>query len=135
MTDGILLGIEADVSFGEADDAFSVIDDFDIEPEASLRFRLGLPQERFLPYVTLGAAFADGNSSDVIFGNDSELHLGLAAGAGLEFALTDAIALRGEYLFESFGKATYDLSMFNDTAEWDEHVLRAALIWRFGELH
>lgn len=135
MTDGILIGIEADISFGEADDAFSVIDDFDIEPEATLRLRLGLPLERFLPYVTLGAALADADSSDVLFGNASELHLGLAAGAGIEFALTNAIALRGEYLFETFGKATYEIASFNDTAEWDEHILRAALIWRFGELH
>jgi outer membrane immunogenic protein len=131
VTDGILVGIEADVSFGEADDAFSVIDDFDIEPEATLRLRLGLPLERFLPYVTLGAALADADSSDVIFGNASELHFGLAAGAGFEFALTDAIALRGEYLFETFGKATYEIASFNDTAEWDEHILRAGVIYRF----
>jgi outer membrane immunogenic protein len=131
VTDGILVGIEADISFGEADDAFSVIDDFDIEPEATLRLRLGLPLERFLPYVTLGAALADADSSDVVFGNASELHLGLAAGAGLEFTLTGAIALRGEYLFETFGKATYEIASFNDTAEWDEHVLRVGMIYKF----
>ncbi len=131
VTDGILVGIEADISFGEADDAFSVIDDFDIEPEATLRLRLGLPLERFLPYVTLGAALADADSSDVVFGNASELHLGLAAGAGLEFTLTDAIALRGEYLFETFAKATYEIANFNDTAEWDEHVLRFGMIYKF----
>lgn len=135
MTNGILVGIEADVSFGEADAAFSVIDDFDIEPEATLRLRLGLPRERFLPFVTLGAAFADADSSDVIFGNDSELHLGLAAGAGFEYALTDNIALRSEYLFETFGKATYEIANFNDKAAWDEHVLRAGIIWRFGKLY
>ena len=135
VTDGVLVGIETDVSFGKAGAAFSVIDDFGIGPEASLRLRLGLPQERFLPFVTLGAAFADADSRDPMFGNDSELHLGLAAGAGLEFALTDAIALRSEYLFETFGKATYEIANFNDKAEWDEHVLRAALIWRFGALH
>jgi outer membrane immunogenic protein len=131
VTDGILVGIEADISFGEADDAFSVIDDFDIEPEATLRLRLGLPLERFLPYVTLGAALADADSSDVMFGNASELHLGLAAGAGLEFTLTDAIALRGEYLFETFGIATYEIANFNDTAEWDEHMLRVGMIYKF----
>lgn len=131
VTSGILIGIEADISFGEADDAFSLIDDFDIEPETTLRLRLGLPLERFLPYVTLGAALADADSSDVVFGNASELHLGLAAGAGLEFILTDAIALRGEYLFETFGKATYEIANFNDTAEWDEHVLRVGIIYRF----
>ncbi len=132
VTDGILIGIEADISFGEADVAFSVIDDFDIEPEATLRLRLGLPWERLLPYVTFGAALAHADASDVIFGDASELHLGLAAGAGLEFALTDAIALRGEYLFESFGKNTYEIDDFDDTAEWDEHVLRAGVIYRFN---
>ncbi|MGQ0484230.1 MAG: outer membrane protein [Hyphomicrobiales bacterium] len=132
VTDGILLGIEADISFGEADDAFSVIDDFDIEPEATLRLRLGLPEERILPYVTLGVALADADASDVNFGNASELHLGLAAGVGLEFALTHAITLRGEYLFESFGKTTYEIASFNDTAEWDEHVLRAGVTYKFN---
>jgi outer membrane immunogenic protein len=136
VTDGILVGIEADISFGEADDAFSVIDDFDIEPEATLRLRLGLPLERFLPYVTLGAAVADADASDVNFGNDSRQHLGFAAGAGFEFALTDAIRLRGEYLFESFGNGTYEFTdgfnNFNDPAEWDEHVLRAGVTYKFN---
>ena len=131
VTKGMLVGIEADASFGEANDSFSVIGDFAIGPEASLRLRLGLPLERFLPYVTLGAALADADSSDVVFGNASELHLGLAAGAGLEFALTDAIALRTEYLFETFGKATYEIANFNDTAEWDEHMLRVGVIYKF----
>jgi outer membrane immunogenic protein len=136
VTHGILVGIEADVSFGEADAAFSVIDDFDIEPEVTLRLRFGLPHERFLPYVTVGAAIADADASDVNFGNDSKQHLGLAAGAGLEFALTDAIALRGEYLFESFGKATYEFAdrftNFDDTAGWDEHILRTGVTYKFN---
>ncbi len=132
VTDGILVGMEADASFGKAGAAFSVIDDFGIGPEASLRLRLGLPRERFLPFVTLGAALAGADSHDPIFGSDSELHLGLAAGAGLEFALTDNIALRGEYLFETFGKATYEIADFNDTAAWDEHVLRIGVTYKFN---
>jgi outer membrane immunogenic protein len=136
LTENMLVGIEADVSLGEADDSFSVIGDFEIGPEVSLRFRVGLPQDRLLPYVTLGAALASAKSGDIALGNDTALHLGLAAGAGLEFALTDAIALRGEYLFESFGKATYEFAdrftNFDDTAGWDEHILRTGVTYKFN---
>lgn len=132
VAERVLVGIEADVSFGEADDSFSVISNFNIEPEANLRLRFGLPHEHFLPFVTMGAALAVGNSKDVALGGESRLHPGVVAGTGLEIALTGGIALRGEYLFQSFGKAIYEFGEFDDKAQWDEHVVRAAMTYKLN---
>lgn len=134
--DNVLAGIEASASFGGSSDSFPIIADYRIESEMLLRLRLGLPWKRMLPYASLGAALAGGKSRDVSLGSETAWHLGLTAGAGLEYALTDRIALRGEYMFASYGKATYEFSdannNFDDTAHWDEHSFRAAVIWRFG---
>jgi len=134
--DHVLIGVEAGASLGGSDDSFPIIEDYRIESEALLRLRLGLPWKRLLPYAALGAAVANAKSRDTSLGSETAWHLGLTAGAGLEYALTDTITLRGEYVYASYGKATYEFSdgtnNFDDTAHWDEHDIRAALIWRFG---
>ncbi|MCO6382339.1 MAG: porin family protein [Vannielia sp.] len=65
--------------------------------EWMLKGRLGYDAGSFLPYATAGFAnlTADGESGD-----------GYVLGAGLEYAATEAISVRGEYLnhqFDDFG--------------------------------
>ena len=125
----LVFGLESDSGFGSIKDSNAVIESYKIGLEGTARSRMGFAFNRVLPFVTAGVALAEAKSTDQGVGADSQYHLGLVLGGGLEFAATDHIRLRGEYLFESFGKETYNIGIFNDTAKWDQHVARAAVIW------
>ena len=88
------------------------------------RLRVGYAFDRFLVYVTGGAAFGGrsiGNSSAAFYpaplavapgnqfssyssvGGGSNNRVGYALGAGLEYALTNNWSVKGEYLYANFG--------------------------------
>ena len=131
QTDNIVLGIESDTSFGTLKDFNPTIEKFRIDLESTFRARAGVSVDRFLPFVSAGAALAHASSYDNCgaCGKDSNYQLGLAVGGGLEYAATDHLRLRAEYLYESFGKEKYQLGIFTDHAKWDQQVARAAVIW------
>ena len=70
----------------------------------SVRARLGLASDdnRWLFYVTGGAAWADVDYSSAGFGGHSDTHFGWVAGAGIERALTPNLTARVEYLYYDF---------------------------------
>jgi outer membrane immunogenic protein len=76
-----VLGAEGDGSFVDWGDTNAV---------GTVRLRGGIALDRFLPYVTGGAAF----------GND----IGWVAGGGIDFALTDNISAGVEYLHYDYDK-------------------------------
>ena len=129
QSDSIVFGIESDTSFGTLKDSNATIDEIKIGIESTLRARVGVSMDRLLPYVTAGAALAQASSNQFGLGKDKNYHLGFVAGGGLEYAATDHLRLRAEYLYESFGKETYHIGPFNDTMKWDQQTLRAAVVW------
>jgi outer membrane immunogenic protein len=121
----------------------------------SLRARAGIAFDRALLYVTGGMAFRNGNHDQAIYaaaapggvaaatylGNSSADNVGWALGAGLEWALTNNMSFKVEYLHSNFGGEnhllttptnTYNTVAFfgdrNDTVD----VVRAGINWRFG---
>lgn len=83
--------------------------------QATLRARLGWAQERWLAYVTGGAAVAqirlDASFRDNFLGpgarghsSSKETKLGWVVGLGGEYALSDRWTVRGEYLYADYGK-------------------------------
>jgi outer membrane immunogenic protein len=129
QSDNIVFGIESATSFGNLSDSTPTIDKFKIGIESTLRARVGVGMDRFLPFISGGAALVKATSNDFGTGKDSNYHLGFVVGGGLEYAVNDNIRIRGEYLYENFGKKTYHIGRFNDTAKWDQHIVRAAVIW------
>jgi outer membrane immunogenic protein len=108
----------------------------------TLRPRIGFtPTERLLVYGTGGLAFArvEGSGgydwheygfwwgapegdhnfdrSGAFSGKDSSVRFGWTAGAGLEFAVTDRLTLKGEYLFVDLGSRTYNFINPDDATE------------------
>ena len=78
------------------------------------RVRVGYVWDRALLYVTGGYAGAQMNGTVTDFAAKpafvlSESHYlnGFALGAGVEYALTTRISVKGEYLYTSFGKQSY----------------------------
>lgn len=115
--DQIVVGIEAEITaadinktvpntwFDDPDESFSN----ELNWFGTLRGRVGYSVDRFLPYVTAGAAFADIRSSY----NDpddyavvDDIVWGWTIGAGVNYAVTDNWILKAEYLYVDLADKT-----------------------------
>lgn len=112
------------------------------------RLRLGYAFGRFLPYITGGVSYGEvvASASQVvtgaagtIFGSASATHAGWTAGAGAEYAVTDNISFKAEYLFVQLGGVSGSEVGFappvfgsSKTGSFGTNVVRAGLNWRFG---
>jgi outer membrane immunogenic protein len=77
---------------------------------ATLRGRVGLPFDKFMPYLTAGTAFAHFTETTTSLGGvttSQQSVLGWTAGAGVAYAVTDAISLKAEYAYSDYGNVTY----------------------------
>jgi outer membrane immunogenic protein len=104
---------------------------------ATTRLRFGYAFDRFLPYVTGGVAIA-WLKADIVgepFGQAPSTQLGWTAGAGLEYAITDALRAKVEYLHA-------DVDGFSCNApcgggpvsfKFNTNVIRAGLNYRLWE--
>jgi outer membrane immunogenic protein len=90
----------------------------------TLRGRAGFAVDRALFYVTGGLAYGDarassnasnfdGTNTDLYAGSVSGIRVGYAVGAGLEYAVTNNISLKGEYLYYNLGSASYSVAAAN----------------------
>ncbi len=160
--DGILFGIEADIQGSTIDGRVSLsIDDVDdvipgidtigadagtsLDWFATLRPRIGFVNDRFVVYATGGLAYGQTTSSINVSINDVPLfdptvtndRFGWTIGAGIEYALTDSITLKTEYLYTDLGSEEIineDLgggTSFTMDSAVAFHVVRAGLNFQF----
>ncbi|WP_170182080.1 outer membrane protein [Phreatobacter stygius] len=111
------------------------------------RVRFGVtPTDRLLVYLTGGLAYGRVTSSQSLTypgtaysGSDRDLRVGWAAGAGIEYVLTDRLSARLEYLHYNLGATT--VVGFRSAPSWRQthaqlglagHIVRAGLNYRFG---
>lgn len=128
----VVLGIEADAAFADLKDDSSThlpfSDDTFVDLGVStkitalgtVRARAGYAVDRFLPYVTGGFAWANAKSSESINGNvdfipnfnvsDSQFFTGWTVGAGVEYAVTNNITAKVEYLYADLGSKDFSFN-------------------------
>jgi len=124
---GFVLGVEGDIQLAdiryEAGGGNIRIDSF-----GTLRARAGAAIDRFLPYVTGGLAY--GHASYEFGGlSTSAGNTGWTVGAGLEYAATDNISVKAEYLYADFGDIDFGVGF--GPLKTTAHVLRAGLNYKF----
>ena len=134
LSNNVVLGIEGDFAFANVegdgllyDAAGVLIPDFSTHAEmnwsGAVRGRIGYAFDRFLPYVAAGLAFAEYDHQLLNEGSPffdlSETYTGWTIGAGLEYALTDNVLLRGEYRYTDFGSEYYPYDTRTAAAEHD----------------
>lgn len=145
----LVLGIEADLSLtnidGEDTTAFGA---FNVDVESKMKYlgtvrgRLGVAFDRTLVYATGGYAYSeiDGNirvsagGFPVVSGTDKISLSGWTIGGGVEHAVTNNVVVRAEYLYVDFGNASTQVNLgfpFQDTFQWQSHVVRGGLSWKF----
>lgn len=131
-----VIGAEGDLGYlgADGDDllpAVGVESDF----YGTLRGRAGFAIDRLLVYGTAGVAFLNVDITQAGFGSDDATHFGWTAGGGAEYAVTDALSIKGEYLYLDFDNETY----FGGTAgalnaDYDAHVIRGGINYRFHSI-
>jgi len=113
----VVLGIEADVSFGKSGasftDEWTVASRVELGAQGALTARLGLPVGQVMPYIkgglawtrmsVYGALLVDGASYAGLETQASETLAGWTIGGGLEYALHGNWTARAEYMFADFG--------------------------------
>jgi outer membrane immunogenic protein len=102
----------------------------------TVRARVGYAFDRFLPYVTGG--FAYGNVKNKVttpFGafSDDNTQYGWTVGGGLEYAFTNNLTAKLEYLYVDLDKESITVpgGTFNANVETKFSVVRAGLNYKF----
>jgi outer membrane immunogenic protein len=100
---------------------------------ATARGRIGYAFDRFLPYVTGGAAFGDIRIADGS-GAASATRAGWTLGGGLEYAFHNAWSTKLEYIYVDLGTATCGAGCTAGAAfdvKLKSNVVRAGVNYRF----
>jgi len=74
---------------------------------ATARGRVGYAMDRWMPYVTGGAAFS-GAKMSTSTGSNTKTTAGWTVGGGIEYGISRDWSVKAEYLYADLGKATCD---------------------------
>jgi outer membrane immunogenic protein len=160
--DTIVFGVEADFGLGDVNGKGIWIEQeetydytYDLDWNARLRARAGFAVDRALLFVAGGLAVAEhtlgieetGVAQIIIcsdkcplapplvtesLGSDSQTHVGFTIGGGIEYALTDKVLLRAEYLYDNYGEANYEDEEGNEyDVDLTAQSVRAAVSFKF----
>lgn len=138
MTDNMLLGLEGDIGLGVVEGTFN-----DADPEsitstidwnAHLRGRVGLAVDEALFFLAGGLAVASNEAFVVDVGSvtdsDTATHIGWTIGAGVEFAVSENVVARAEYLYDDYGSADYTLFGGPWSQSLSAHTFRVGIAYR-----
>jgi outer membrane immunogenic protein len=106
QTGGVVGGAEVDAIFGGVDSGSFGAGSFSQNFLSSTRAKAGYAFGPMLAYGTVGWAFSTTAYEDASGTANKTIHGGVF-GAGLEYALTRSVSIRGEYLYYDFDRATY----------------------------
>lgn len=135
---GFVLGLEADAQLAnlrESETVLGVNFDYGFDSFGTIRARAGLAVDRFLPYITGGLAWANGSVDASLGGvsiSSDNTFWGWTVGGGVEFAATDNVTVKAEYLYADFDTETFfggTVAAFNTDAT--THVIRAGVNYKF----
>ena len=100
---------------------------------STVRARFGYAADRFMPYVTGGAAFGNINASTPGLAGGSATNVGWTAGAGLEFAIAGHWTAKAEYLFVDLGKFNCGVGCgaASDNVSFNSNLIRGGINYRF----
>jgi outer membrane immunogenic protein len=155
-----VFGLEGDYSWADLNSSYAFAANNDsasfhskIDNLSSIRGRFGLAEDRALLYVTMGWAWAKFKYSYALADQDtgnaaaaySTTADGIVLGAGVNYALTDWLILRAEYLHYALNKDIFLVPSFLTNAAFDtgpgfnDHVtvknidvIRVGADWKFN---
>jgi outer membrane immunogenic protein len=120
----VVYGLEGDMDWSNIRDSGTVRNGW----LGTVRGRLGYAIDRFMPYVTGGAAFGNIKTSVDALGSSNETKAGWTLGGGIEAAITGPWTAKVEYLHVDLGRGA---SVIGTNARFDANIVRAGLNYRF----
>ncbi|MDE2363478.1 MAG: porin family protein [Hyphomicrobiales bacterium] len=153
IRDTIVVGVEGDVDYRSRLAVSTPATRITSAKEGYLgtaRGRIGYAFGRALLYGTGGVAFANAIAPDTLAvpaygysgvrgGANGGTQIGWTAGLGLEYAISESLSFKGEYLYAGLGQKTLQyvapgtsLATGLVPTKMGAHVLRAGLNYRFG---
>jgi outer membrane immunogenic protein len=136
-----VMGLEGDLTWGDVSgrqtlDNFGSYTKDRVSDLDTIRGRAGIAFDRALIFVTGGYAGGDVRTSyfnalsGAYFSHDS-FQSGYAVGGGLEYAFTNNLSAKAEYLFTSLGETSYYAPQYVAKAGMDINQVRVGLNYRF----
>ena len=100
---------------------------------ATVRGRLGYAWDRWLPYITGGAAFGDIQVLAPGGGGQDSSNIGWVAGAGIEYSFDPRWSTKFEYLYADLGSATCDATHCGTSTNVDfkANIVRVGVNYHF----
>ena len=102
---------------------------------ATVRGRAGYAFDRFMPFVTGGLAVGDIRATAPGAAGGSQTNAGWTVGGGLEFALTNNLTAKAEYLHVDLGNMNCGFSCgvaSGNSVSVREDIVRGGINYRFG---
>lgn len=122
----VVYGLEGDMDWSNMRDRDTALRN---DWLGTVRGRLGYAIDRFMPYVTGGAAFGNIRTPvDALGSSSNETKAGWALGGGIEAAIAGPWTAKVEYLHVDLGRGG---SVLNTNARFDADIVRAGLNYRF----
>ncbi len=100
---------------------------------ATTRGRLGYAFDRWLPFITGGAAFGDVKMSPNTGLSETKTKVGWTVGAGLEYAFLGGWSAKAEYLYVDLGKSTCSAAscLIDTDVTFKANIFRLGVNYRF----
>jgi outer membrane immunogenic protein len=139
QTGAIVWGVEGDVAYSMIKDSTTcALGPCEVENKwlGTARGRIGYAFDRWLPYLTAGAAFGDVKATrvGVAAGGASDIMAGWTAGVGLEYAFLGNWTAKVEYLYADLGKFDCGTACgaAADNVTFQTNIIRAGLNYKFS---
>jgi outer membrane immunogenic protein len=133
-----VVGLEGDIDWADINGTTNTACPFGCKTSdhwlSTVRGRLGYAADRFMPFVTGGAAFGDIRASTPGFAGANNTNAGWTVGAGLEFAIAGNWTAKAEYLYVNLGKFNCGIScgaLVTDNVSFTTNLVRAGVNYRF----
>lgn len=137
QTGPFVLGGEADIGYGHPSKTKTFgVNTMKIEEGVSgtVRARAGYAVDRALVYGTGGLAWANFDTTvnnGVASAKSDRTRAGWVVGGGVEYALTNNISAKGEYLYEDFGNLKQTVNGVATSNKLSDHIVRVGLNYKF----
>jgi outer membrane immunogenic protein len=129
-----VLGLEGDWDWADLKKSgVNALGSYDnkIDQVLTARARAGYAIDHALLFVTAGYAGAEDKISLPGFASSTDWRSGGAFGGGIEYAFTNNISAKAEYLYEPFADKTYTDGVNSAKSKLNLNVVRAGLNYKF----
>ena len=125
-----LLGVEADISAIDVR-AKSPFARFEEDWMSTIRGRIGLKHDGFVPFISAGIGITDAGTTITGFGSRSGTRVGFAGGVGIDVPWSDRWSWRIEYLYVGVPHDAGTIGFIPVDSASDNHTFRLAVNYAF----